>query len=87
MRTQSLPTLLARLILLPGFALGAQLVGKVVRIVDGDTLVLLDSSKTQTMGVVSALTLKWSGRRNPRLLPNYQATWPPNSALAGQVAA
>ena len=47
MRARTFSLLLA-LLLLPSLGLGAQLTGNVVRIVDGDTLVVLDADKTQT---------------------------------------
>lgn len=47
MRTGAFRTALALFLLLPLFVAGAQLTGKVVRIVDGDTLVILDPATTQ----------------------------------------
>lgn len=74
MRTRTFTSLRA-LLLLPAFALGTHRVGKVLRILDGDTLVILESSNTQTRIRLSGIdcpgkTQAW-GRRACELLAGY----------------
>jgi endonuclease YncB( thermonuclease family) len=71
MRTRTFTSLRA-LLLLPAFALGTHRVGKVLRILDGDTLVFLDSSNTRTRirlaGIDCPEKAQAWGRRAPKLL-------------------
>lgn len=74
MRTRTFTSLRA-LILLPAFALGTHRVGKVLRTLDGDTFVFLDSTNTQTRIRLAGIdcpekTRAW-GRRACEFLTGY----------------